>query len=90
VYYWNSGNTSVQWCARSIVGANYPVEGPFNQCGGNEPLPTTTTTTTTTGGQSNTSDPEGGGSEGGSGTGESETNPDNQNTTETPIEFVQD
>ena len=32
VYYWNSGNTSVQWCARSIVGANYPVEGPFNQC----------------------------------------------------------
>jgi hypothetical protein len=45
VYYWNSGNTSVQWCARSIVGANYPVEGPFNQCGGNEPLPTTTTTT---------------------------------------------
>ena len=48
VYYWNSGNTSVQWCARSIVGANYPVEGPFNQCEGNQPLPTTQATTATT------------------------------------------
>ena len=45
LYYWNSGVDTVQFCARSIVGANYPVTGPGVQCGGNEPLPTTTTTT---------------------------------------------
>ena len=45
LYYWNSGVNSVQFCARSIVGANYPVTGPGAQCGGDTPLPTTTTTT---------------------------------------------
>ena len=48
VYYWNGGISSVQWCARSIVGANYPVTGPGALCSGNSALPTTTTSTTTT------------------------------------------
>ena len=46
VYYWNSGVSSVQWCARSIVGATYPVNQTGSLCGDNQPLPTTTTTTT--------------------------------------------
>ena len=48
LYYWNSGVSSVTFCARSIVGANYPVTGPGAQCGGNQPLPTTQATTATT------------------------------------------
>ena len=48
LYYWNSGVSSVTFCARSIVGANYPVTGPGTQCGGNTPLPTTQATTATT------------------------------------------
>ena len=48
VYYWNSGVNSVQWCARSIVGANYPVTNTGVLCSGNQALPTTQATTLTT------------------------------------------